>query len=225
LKSGNMKEAKNIQNRSLEFVLFLTLPAAGGIWMLSDAIIRVLYERGAFTADNTAIVGAILAIYGLGLPGFVMIKALQPGFYAREDTRTPMRFTMLSVVVNSGLAISLFPLIAERGIATAEVAAGWINTALLFATLLRRGDLQWEWALARRALLLLVATAIMCAALIYGLDYARPWLVPGIGLAQKVTALFSLIGLAMLVYFAAAFALGGADLGMIRRNLKRKPKT
>lgn len=225
LKGGHMKEAAGIQNRSLEFVLFMTLPAAGGIWVLSDAIIRVLYERGAFSADNTAVVASILAIYGLGLPGFVLIKALQPGFYAREDTKTPMRFTMLSVAVNSGLAITLFPLIAERGIATAEAAAGWINTMLLFATLLYRGDLKWEWALARRTGLLLVATGIMCAALTYALGHAGLWLQPETSLLRQVIALFGLIGLAMVVYFASAFLIGGADLGMIRRNLKRKPKT
>lgn len=225
LKGGHMKEAAGIQNRSLEFVLFMTLPAAGGLWVLSDAIIRVLYERGAFSAENTAVVASILAIYGLGLPGFVLIKALQPGFYAREDTKTPMRFTMLSVAVNSGLAITLFPLIAERGIATAEAAAGWINTVLLFATLLYRGDLVWEWALARRTALLLVATGIMCAALTYALGHAGVWLQPETPLLQQIAALFGLIGIAMVVYFATAFLIGGADLGMIRRNLKRKPKS
>ena len=97
-----MKEAGNIQNRSMEFVLFLTLPAAAALWVLSDEIIRVLYERGAFSQENTTVVAAILAIYGIGLPGFVMIKALQPGFYAREDTRTPMRFTGISVVIKLG---------------------------------------------------------------------------------------------------------------------------
>jgi putative peptidoglycan lipid II flippase len=224
LKSGHMKEAAGIQNRSLEFVLFLTLPAAGGLWVLSDAIIRVLYERGAFSAENTAVVASILAIYGLGLPGFVMIKALQPGFYAREDTRTPMRFTIVSVIVNSALAISLFPLIAERGIATAEATAGWINTVLLFATLVRRGHLEWEWALARRTLMLLVSTAIMCAALTYALGHASPYLSPGTGLLEQVAALLVLIGIAMIVYFGCAFLIGGADLGMIRRNLKRKRK-
>lgn len=224
LKAGHMKEAEGIQNRSLEFVLFLTLPAAGGLWVLSEAIIRVLYERGAFSADNTAVVASILAIYGLGLPGFVMIKALQPGFYAREDTRTPMRFTIVSVVVNSALAISLFPLIAERGIATAEAAAGWINTVLLFSTLLWRGHLKWEWALARRTLLLLVSTGVMCAALTYALGIASPWLTPETGLLHQVIALFALIGVAMVVYFATAFLIGGANLGMIRRNLKRRPK-
>ncbi|WP_312222179.1 murein biosynthesis integral membrane protein MurJ [Rhizobium rhizoryzae] len=221
LKGGHMKEASNIQNRSLEFVLFLTLPAAAGIWILSEAIIRVLYERGAFSADNTAVVASILAIYGLGLPGFVMIKALQPGFYAREDTKTPMRFTIVSVVVNSALAISLFPLIAERGIATAEAAAGWINTCLLFFTLWKRGDLTWEWSFARRVLMLLIATAFMSAGLIYAMPYAAPWLTPGSGLLHQLGALFGLIGLAMVTYFGIAFLIGGADLGMIRRNLKR----
>ncbi|MCQ1573568.1 murein biosynthesis integral membrane protein MurJ [Neorhizobium galegae] len=225
LKGGHLKEAANTQNRSIEFVLFLTLPAAAGLWILSDAIIRVLYERGAFSAENTSIVAAILAIYGIGLPGFVLIKALQPGFYAREDTKTPMRFTMLSVVINSGLAISLFPLIAERGIATAEAAAGWTNTVLLFTTLVWRGHLTWEWALAKRTALLLVSTGIMSAALIYALRYAGPWLTPDALLIHQVAALGCLLVLAMVVYFACAFLIGGADIGMLRRNMQRKPKT
>lgn len=208
LKAGHAKEAGNIQNRSIEFVLFLTLPAAAGLWILSDAIIRVLYERGQFSAENTAVVGSILAIYGLGLPGFVLIKALQPGFYAREDTRTPMRFTIASVVVNSGLAITLFPLIAERGIATAEATAGWINTLLLGFTLLRRGHLKWEWAMAKRTALLLVSTGIMSAALIYALGHAEAYLTPQSSLLHQVAALAVLLAIAMIVYFAAAFAIG-----------------
>jgi putative peptidoglycan lipid II flippase len=135
-----------------------------------------------------------------------------------------MRFTMLSVVINSGLAISLFPLIAERGIATAEATAGWTNTLLLFSTLLWRGHLAWDWALAKRALLLLVSTAIMSAALVYALPFAEPWLASGSPLLRKVLALAALLGISMLVYFASAFAIGGADLGMIRRNIKRRPR-
>jgi len=224
LKAGHLKDAANTQNRSIEFVLFLTLPAAAGLWILSDAIIRVLYERGAFSAENTAVVASILAIYGIGLPGFVLIKALQPGFFAREDTKTPMRFTMISVVINSGLAITLFPLIAERGIATAEAAAGWINTVMLFSMLLWRGYMTWEWALAKRTAMLLVSTAVMSAALVYALPYAAPWLTPEAHLFRQVTALACLLTLAMVVYFASAFLIGGADMGMIRRNLKRKVK-
>ena len=223
LKSGHAREAANTQNRSIEFVLFLTLPAAAALWVLSDEIIRVLYERGAFTEHNTAVVASILAIYGLGLPGFVLIKALQPGFYAREDTRAPMRFTAISVVVNSALAITLFPFIAERGIATAEAAAGWINTLFLFTTLLRRGHLQWEWSLAGRALRLLVASVAMAGVLVYLSDRWAGWLSSQTPLWTQLGVLSALIGIAMVVYFGLAFAIGGANLGMIRRNLKRRP--
>ncbi len=221
LKAGQVREAINTQNRSLEFVLFLTLPAAVGLWVLSEPIIRVLYERGAFVEENTAIVASILAIYGIGLPGFVMIKALQPGYYAREDTKTPMRFTMVSVAVNSGLAITLFPFLAERGIATAEVVAGWINTVLLFSTLLWRGDLVWEWALLRRTFLLFVSAGIMGGGLILALPYASASLSSQAGLIEQVLALGCLLVLAVAVYFPVAFLIGAADIGMIRRNLKR----
>ena len=130
LKGGHLREAGNLQNRSIEFVLFLTIPAAFALWILSDEIIRVLFERGAFHADNTAVVGSILAIYGIGLPAFVLIKALQPGFYAREDTKMPMRFSAIAVVVNCALAITLFPRLGAPGIAVAEATAGWISTVL-----------------------------------------------------------------------------------------------
>ena len=98
LKSGNLKEAANLQNRSVEFTLFLTLPAAAALLVMSEPIVRVLYERGAFAAGNsTPTVSAILAIFGLGLPAFVLIKAFTPGYFAREDTRTPMIFAAVSV--------------------------------------------------------------------------------------------------------------------------------
>ncbi|KQS65319.1 multidrug transporter MurJ [Rhizobium sp. Leaf371] len=224
LRGGAMKEAANLQNRSLEFVLFLTLPAAGAIWVISDEIVRVLYERGAFSPATTATVASTLAIYGLGLPAFVMIKALNPGFFAREDTKTPMRFTGISVAFNCLLAVSLFPLYGERGIATAEAASGWLTTVLLFVTLVRRGHWAWEPALFSRVLRLLAATAVMAVALHYASGYLADWLTPQARLLTQLTALMLLIGMAMMVYFVLAFAIGGADASMLRRNLKRKPR-
>ncbi len=90
LRGGHMKEASNLQNRSVEFTLFLTLPAAVALLVMSEPIVRLLFERGKFSPDSTLVVSNILAIYGLGLPAFVLIKAFIPGFFAREDTRTPM---------------------------------------------------------------------------------------------------------------------------------------
>ncbi|MCT7665160.1 murein biosynthesis integral membrane protein MurJ [Shinella kummerowiae] len=224
LKGGQEREAGNLQNRSLEFVLFLTLPAAGALWVISDEIVRVLYERGAFSPETTSVVAGTLAIYGLGLPGFVMIKALNPGFFAREDTRTPMRIMLMSVVINCVLAVSLFPLFYERGIATAEAVSGWLTAVLLFVTLVRRGHWPLEKALLWRVARLLIATVVMAVALDYASDYLADRLAPSSPLYEQLLALGLLIGLAMVVYFSVAFLIGGANLGMIRRNIKRKPK-
>jgi putative peptidoglycan lipid II flippase len=109
------------------------------------------------------------------------------------------------------------------GIAVAEATAGWISTVLLFATLLRRGHLTWEWALAKRTALLIVAAAVMGAAIVFLKQYWAPSLASGAPLLTKIGTLGLLIAIAMLIYFAAAFLVGGANLGMIRRNLNRKP--
>ncbi|MDX3926612.1 MAG: murein biosynthesis integral membrane protein MurJ [Shinella sp.] len=225
LKAGHEHEAANLQNRSMEFVLFLTLPAAGALWVISDEIVRVLYERGAFSPETTSIVAGTLAIYGLGLPGFVMIKALNPGFFAREDTKTPMRITLLSVVVNCILAVTLFPLFFERGIATAEAVSGWLTALLLFVTLVRRGHWPLEKALVWRILRLLVATIVMALSLDFASDALADWLAPAASLHHQVMALGALVFLAMIVYFGVAFLIGGADLAMIRRNMRRRART
>ncbi len=140
LKSGNLIEAANLQNRSVEFTLFMTLPAAAALWVMSEPIVRLVYERGAFAANHsTPTVAAILAIFGLGLPAFVLIKAFTPGYFAREDTRTPMMFAAISVAVNVATALTLFPSMGAPGIAVASAVAGWVNALMLLAVLIRRG--------------------------------------------------------------------------------------
>ncbi len=222
LKAGNLKEAENLQNRSVEFTLFLTLPAAAALLVIAEPIVRVLYERGAFAAgDSTPTVSAILAIFGLGLPAFVLIKAFTPGYFAREDTRTPMLFAAISVAVNVATALALFPSTGAPGIAVASVLAGWVNTALLLGMLVRRGHWGSDRPLLRRIPRLVVAAAVMAGVLHLGAGWLSPWLAPATPLPAQALALAVLIGAGAVVYFGVAFGIGGADLGMIRRNLRR----
>ena len=221
LKSGHMVTAGRLQNRSVEFAMFLTLPAAAALVAISEPIVRVLYERGAFAAATTSTVAGVLAIFGLGLPAFVLIKAFTPGFFAREDTRTPMRFAAIAVGVNIALALSLFPFIAERGIATAEACSGWINSALLFATLVRRGHWVPDEGILRRLPRLIFCAVAMGIALHYAAMYLSPWLQPGSPLLQQVASLGLLVGGGGLLYLVLAFASGGAELSVVRRNLRR----
>lgn len=223
LKAGNLREAENLQNRSVEFTLFLTLPAAAALLVMSEPIVRVLYERGAFAATNgTPVVSAILSIFGLGLPAFVLIKAFTPGYFAREDTRTPMYFAAVSVLVNVAIALSLFPSLGAPGIAVASAAAGWVNAAMLLGVLVRRGHWGSDRALLTRIPRLLAAAAVMAIALHFGVGWFAKQLAASSPVLTQAWALAVLVLGAMVIYFVVAFAIGGADIGMLRRNLRRK---
>ncbi|WP_019172087.1 murein biosynthesis integral membrane protein MurJ [Pseudaminobacter salicylatoxidans] len=222
LKSGNLNEAANLQNRSVEFTLFLTLPAAAALLVMSEPIVRVLYERGQFAAGNsTPTVAAILAIFGLGLPAFVLIKAFTPGYFAREDTRTPMIFAAISVAVNISVALTLFPGMGAPGIATASAIAGWVNAAMLLGVLVRRGHWGADIALLTRIPRLLIAAGMMAGVLYIAVGRLQPYLASSAPLYTQALTLAALVVVGAVIYFAVAFGIGGANLGMIRRSIKR----
>jgi putative peptidoglycan lipid II flippase len=222
LKAGHHTEAASLQNRSVEFTLFLTLPAAAALLVISEPIVRVLYERGAFTASDTALVASVLAIFGLGLPAFVLIKAFTPGYFAREDTRTPMIFAAISVAVNIAIALTLFPGMGAPGIAVASAVAGWVNAALLFVTLLRRGQWGMDRPLLRRLPRLVLSAAAMAGALWYLVGLFAGWLAPSSGLVRQAAALCAMVAAGAAVYFIVAFATGGADRAMVMRSIRRR---
>ena len=131
LRSGREDTAHHSQNRSIEFAAALTLPAAVALLVIPGPIITVLFEHGAFTAADTAATAPALAAYAAGLPAFVAIKVFQPGYFAREDTATPMWYGGISMVVNVVAAFVLFYFFAQVGIAAATSLAAWVNTGLL----------------------------------------------------------------------------------------------
>ena len=221
LRAGAQREAANLQNRSVEFTLFLTLPAAAALMVIAEPIVRVLYERGAFTSADTLVVAGVLSIFGIGLPAFVLIKAFTPGFFAREDTRTPMLFAALSVALNISVALALFPAMGAPGIAVASAVSGWTNAVLLFGTLLWRGHWGADRPLLTRLPRLVLCAALMAGALWWGAGRLEPWLRPGTGFLEQAAALAILVTGAMILYFGLAFATGGADRGMLTRNLRR----
>ncbi len=220
LRAGEEGAAMHQQNRSLEFALALTVPAAAALAVVPGAIIEGLFARGAFTdADAHATAGA-LAAFGLGLPGFVMIKVFQPGFFAREDTKTPMWFAGINAAINIVLSLALFPWLAHVGIAIATSVGGWTNAILLAILLRRRGGLAFDERLVSRMARLLGVTAAMAAVLWVADVTLRPMLA---GLAfDKAILLAILVTLGILTYGILAVATGVLDrreiLGAVRRS-------
>jgi putative peptidoglycan lipid II flippase len=225
LKAGHFREAAHNQNRALEFALFLTLPAATAIAIMAEEIVRVLYERGAFSPETTTATANALAVFALGLPAFVMIKVFTPGYFAREDTKTPMLFAGIAVAVNVTLALTLFPVIAEAGIATAESSSGWVNAILLLAVLHRRDHFAFDRAFLRALPRLILCSALMGVAVLAGLRALAPYFSSNSSTLVQVAALLAIIGGGGLIYFAAAQVTGAADLRELLRNIRARPST
>ncbi len=127
-------------SRAGEIALALTVPAAVALIVIPMPLVSVLFERGAFTADDTAATALAVAIYGLGLPAFVLQKVLQPLFFAREDTSGPFYYALVAMVVNAALAIGLAPLIGYIAAAIGTTLAGWAMVVLLCAGRGSMGD-------------------------------------------------------------------------------------
>ncbi|MDP4823436.1 MAG: murein biosynthesis integral membrane protein MurJ, partial [Aestuariivirgaceae bacterium] len=185
LRAGETEQALNVQNRALELSLFLTLPAAVALFFMGAPIFHTLFEHGAFRREDTLAVAPALAAYALGLPAFSMIKVFQPGFYAREDTRTPMIFAIVSVIINLTASLTLSRVIGHVGIAAAVAIAAWVNAAQLGLTLNRRGFYSPDPRLKSRLPRILAASVIMGAALWAMLQLAGPAYAPGTGFGLR----------------------------------------
>ena len=161
LKIGDNQAVLDSQNRSLEYGLALTLPATIALLVIPIPIVSTLFERGAFSAFDTNFTVQALIAYGIGLPAFVLIKIFSTGFFAREDTKTPMWFAGIGMTVNVVAALVMFPFIGHIGIALATSIAGWINAILLGFTLRRRKMFIADKTLIKRILLLTLGSLAM----------------------------------------------------------------
>ena len=208
LRAGDRAAVMDSQNRSLELALLLTLPAAVALAVASEPIIRVLFERGAFSAQDTPATAAALAAFAVGLPSFVLIKVFQPAFFAREDTATPMRFAAVNLAVNAVGSIVLYfafkalGLMPHLGIPAATSAAGWINAWLLWRVLSRDGDFAADDRLKRNLPLILLASVAMGAALAIATPVLQPYLAVGQSSSVRSAALGALVALGVAVFGA-----------------------
>ena len=195
----------------LKYRLVLTLPAAVALVLVPSEIISVLFQRGAFDAADTAATAGALAAYGLGLPAFVLIKVLSPAYFAREDTATPMWFAGAGMVVNVAVALALFPLLTHVGIALATSLAGWVNAALLWIMLIRRGDYRAD-ALVRRRMPRILLSSVLMGGVVWGLAILLAPAFAATSLLIRGGALVALVGVGMVAFFALCQLSGAIDL-------------
>ncbi len=206
----------------LRLVLLVGLPAALGLLVLAEPLVLTVFQRGEFAPSDARMTAWALMAMSLGVPGFMLSKVLAPAFYARQDTRTPMRVAIITVVVNVGLTVALVtPMLlnevagAHAGIALATAAAGLLNPWLLWRALRQQGLFTAEAGWRRFGLQLLVACVLMIGSLLllrFALgDFAQ------MGELSRWLASLALIGSG-----ALAYGLGLLGAGLRPRDLRER---
>ena len=223
LRAGAMEAAMANQNRALEFGLLFSVPSTVALWILAEPMIRVLFEHGKFGPDDTLRTAGALVAYAAGLPAFMLVKALTPGFFAREDTRTPLYTALVSIAVNVALnaVFVLATPLAQVGIALSSSLSGWLNAALLAVVLRQRGHWLPDARLVSRTWRIAAAAVGMGGVLWLGLVFLKtPLAHPDLAGAAALAVLVATGGVA---YGLCGMVLGVVRIGEIKAAMRRPP--
>ena len=219
--AGEPDKAARVQGQAAELAMFLCLPAALALSISAYPLVLALFAGGKFSAADAAITATTLGIIVLGLPAYVLVKVLTPGFYSRQDTATPVKTAIIVLVANVVLNFVLIPPFGIAGLAAAIAICSWLNCMMLYVILHRRGHFRIEGWLASRITRQLIAAAAMAAALWAIKTGLEPWFAGSV--AMRMAGVVAIVGGGMLVYFPLVWVLGGIDkdeLKLLRRSKK-----
>jgi len=212
--AGADAAAGDSHNRAIELSLILAIPAALALVVVANPIVVVLFGHGAFGADASSATAAALMAYAAGLPAYVLVKVLTPGYFARKDTVSPVRIALLCMAANLVLNLILMGPLKHTGLALATAIAAWLNAALLLRGLGARGFLRLDGRVRARLPRILAASAVMAL----GLWLAVRWLEAalGAGEAVRIAALAALVVGGLVLYAVCAQIFGAARLSELR---------
>ena len=219
LRAGDADGGRDAFNRASEISLALTIPAAVALMVIPLPLVSVLFERGAFTSDDSASTAIAVAIYGLGLPAFVLQKTLQPLFFAREDTKRPFYYAVIAMILNAALAIGLSPVIGFTAAAIGTTLTGWAMVVLLARGARDMGDAAKFDPRFKARLPRIIAAALGMGAI---LMVSSITMTPFFGTPFiRYLALVALVMIGIISYFGLGHVLGAFKLSDFKRNLRR----
>ena len=217
---GENDKAARVQGQAADLAMLLCLPAALALAASALPLVSAIFEAGRFNARDAHFTALTLSIIALGLPAYVLVKVLTPGFYARRDTATPVKTAIVVLVANVILNFALIPPFGIAGLAAAVALSSWINCAILYILLHRRGHFRVEGWLASRLARQLLAAAVMFAVLVGIRTLLADWF--GGSLGHRLAGVIAIVGGGMLVYFPLVWVLGGTDREAFKSLLKRR---
>lgn len=209
----------------MSLMMMLNVPATFGLVVLAGPIVRLLFERGAFTAADTAATAAALQFYALGLLGYSIVRIVSPTFYALGQNRTPVKVSVATVLFNAALNVVLVRTMGYRGLALGTSIAALFNASLLLFLLRRQLAGLEGGRIAAATARIAVASALMAAAA-GAADMWLPAVIPGTRVVPQLIRLSLSIGAALAVLAGSAYALRIREfrqgVALITRRLSRK---
>jgi len=225
IREGKNEAAYATQRHAIELALFLSVPAAMALIVLAEPIITVVYQRGAFSPSDTVATYHTLMAFAAGLPAFVLIKILAPGFYARHDTKTPFKIATLCVFLNLALNLILMVPFKWVGMAMATTIAGWVNVALMASVLTRRKWLMVNTELYKQIGLILAISLCMAIAAQGAAGWMADWFSGGEIARFGTLILIVILGVSVYMLLALACNTLGVRTHSIRWIKNRGSKT
>lgn len=210
-------------HKGLQLVLVLNVPAAVGLALLSEPIVRLLFQRGAFSAADTQLMTPVLAVYALGLPFLSFVTVALRGFYAVKDTTTPVRAAGWSFAVNLGLSLLLLRWFSTVGLAAAGTAAVLVQAWYLQTRLKRRLPALGFVQLVPNLLKIVLASTVM--GLVIWLGWRAVLWLPLIGKTRDLIGVAVLVPLGVAVYGALLWGLkvdGRTELELVLNKLRNR---
>jgi len=205
-KEKNFKRLSNIQSKSFELSLLLSIPASFGLILASDEIVNALFGYGSFSSEDVKMTSAALKYFGYGVPAFALVKILSNFFFARENTKTPFYISMAIVIVNISISASLFKNFGFIIIPIATSISTWIGVLIYIYWLNKRKSLLLNIELVPNFFKILTSSIIMSLTLILALKHYAYYL--NYSYNYKAIYLISIVGFTGSVYLLSCYLLG-----------------
>jgi putative peptidoglycan lipid II flippase len=217
IKGGEFESAIKLQNVALEAGLILVMPATLALTVLSYPIISTLFKRGAFGENESNLVSQALMFYSFGLPSFVLVKVMEPSFFSRGNTKTPMKIAIICLLNNVILNYVFYILeMGFVGIILASVFSSYLNLTLLISNLIRKKLFYFEKDFVKKLISILFPSIVMALTLHLLKQYFS------IQNFNKFFELSMMILLGLIIYFITSYFSGSLKIILQIVKLKRK---
>jgi len=197
--------------------LLLTIPAAIALAVIPFELMNSTFGYGKVTDVDVREAAKVLAGFAIGLPAYVLIKVLQTGFFARKDTKRPMKYGIIMVIVNLVFSFMLFPVYKHVGLAIATSIAGWVNVVLLLMGL--RGFFSIKKSLVNKLFRMTIASLLMSGVVFVAAKLCNSWIIGEF--YQRLVALTIIVGLGLCTYALAALVVKATSISELKGYMRR----